>query len=74
MRPLVADIFHVLKDAEQGGYFMSTPEIHRELCRSDPDPPVVKTVLRTLQRLLDQQLVESEKRGTALSRMWPKLR
>lgn len=38
MRPLVADIFHVLKDAEQGGYFMSTPEIHRELCRSDPDP------------------------------------
>lgn len=66
MRPLVADIFHVLKDAEQGGYFMSTPEIHRELCRSDPDPPVVKTVLRTLQRLLDQQLVESEKRGTAL--------
>ena len=66
MPPLVANIFHVLKDAEQGGHFMSTPEIHRELCRSYPEPPVVKTVLRTLQKLLDQQLVESEKCGTAL--------
>lgn len=66
MRPLVANIFHVLKDAEQGGHFMSTPEIHRELRRSYPEPPVLKTVLRTLQKLLDQQLVESEKRGTAL--------
>ena len=66
MPPLVVNIFHVLKDAEQGGHFMSTPEIHRALCRSYPEPPVVKTVLRTLQKLLDQQLVESEKRGTAL--------
>ncbi|WP_313369383.1 WYL domain-containing protein [Achromobacter animicus] len=66
MSPLVANIFHVLKDAEQGGHFMSTPAIHRELCRSYPEPPVVKTVLRILQKLLDQQLVESEKRGTAL--------
>ncbi len=66
MPPLVANIFHVLKDAEQGGHFMSTPKIHRELCRSYPEPPVVKTVLRTLQKMLDQQLVESEKRGTAL--------
>lgn len=66
MPPLVANIFHILKDAEQGGHFLTTPEIHRELCRSDPDPPVVKTVLRTLQKLFDQQLVESERRGTAL--------
>ncbi|WP_291380640.1 MULTISPECIES: YafY family protein [Achromobacter] len=66
MPALVANIFHVLKDAEQDGHFMSTPEIHRELCRSYPEPPVVKTVLRTLQKMLDQQLVESEKRGTAL--------
>ncbi|MEN4919344.1 WYL domain-containing protein [Achromobacter spanius] len=70
MPPLVANIFHVLKDAEKGGRFMSTPEVHRELCQSLPKPPVVKTVQRTLQRLEDEQLVESQKRGTAL--VWRK--
>ena len=66
MPPLVANIFHVLKDAEQGGLFMSTPEVHAKLRASFPGRPVVKTVQRTLQKLADEQLVDCEKRGTAL--------
>ncbi|MCS3507474.1 YafY family protein [Achromobacter sp. JUb104] len=70
MSPLIASVFHVLKDAENSGHFMSTPEVHREVCRASPERPVVKTVLRALQKLLDEQLVDSEKRGTAL--VWRK--
>lgn len=70
MPPLIANIFHVLKDAEQGGIFLSTPEVHAKLWASFPERPVVKTVQRALQKLADEQLVECDKRGTAL--VWRK--
>ena len=70
MPPLVAKIFHVLKDAEQGGLFLSTPEVHRALLGSFDGKPAVKTVQRALEKLRDEQLVERDKRGTAL--VWRK--
>ncbi len=55
----------VLPDAAKGEVSVSTPEVHRKLSVRLIDPPVVKTVQRRLERLLDEGLVEAEKRGTA---------
>lgn len=61
----------VLPDAAKGEAPVSTPEVHRRLSVVLVDPPVVKTVQRRLERLLDDGLVESQRQGTAIE--WRKL-
>ena len=55
----------VLPDAAKGEGPISTPEVHRKLGRRQIESPVIKTVQRRLVKLLDEGLVEAEKRGTA---------
>lgn len=66
MPPLVANVFHVLKDAEQDGLFLSTPEVNKALLNTFRIEVSVKTVQRALVKLRNEQLVDCEKRGTAL--------
>lgn len=64
------EIMHILPDAAKGDAYMSTPDVHRRLSVFKIDPPVVKTVQRRLEKLLDDGLVEYKRRGTAL--LWRK--
>ncbi|MFC4276118.1 helix-turn-helix transcriptional regulator [Achromobacter aloeverae] len=64
------EIMRALPDAAKGDDYASTPEIHRRLRGYMMNPPVVKTVQRRLEKLFDDELVESERRGNAL--VWRK--
>ncbi|MFT3804715.1 MAG: WYL domain-containing protein [Burkholderiaceae bacterium] len=57
------EIMRVLPDAGRGEAPLSTPDVHRKLSRMLPEPPVVKTVQRRLEGLLERGLVDVEQRG-----------
>lgn len=55
----------VLPDAGRDEESLSTPDVHRKLNAMLIDPPVVKTVQRRLEDMLESGLVEMELRGRA---------
>lgn len=65
------EILQVLPDAARGEEPLSTPDIHRRLSAILPDPPVVKTVQRRLEEMLEDSLVVMERRGRA--KYWRKV-
>jgi predicted DNA-binding transcriptional regulator YafY len=61
------DILNILPDAGRDESAIATPEVHARLNeRLIGGAPVVKTVQRRLTHLLDEELVEMERRGRAL--------
>lgn len=65
------EIMHVLPDAGRDEAPMSTPEVHRKLSVTLLDLPVVKTVQRRLEDMLEDGLVEVKLRGRA--KYWRKV-
>lgn len=61
----------VLPDAGRDEESLSTPDVHRKLNAMLIDPPVVKTVQRRLEDMLESGLVEMELRGRA--KYWRKV-
>jgi predicted DNA-binding transcriptional regulator YafY len=64
------DILSVLPDEAKDQDFISTPEVHRRLSARVISVPSVKTIGRWLDKLADDQFVDSRKRGTAM--VWRK--
>jgi predicted DNA-binding transcriptional regulator YafY len=59
------EIMRILPDAATQGEYVSTPNIHQRLMGTVPDTPSSKTILRHLQRLESEGLVEMKPHGTA---------
>ncbi|MCA8001373.1 helix-turn-helix transcriptional regulator [Burkholderia metallica] len=65
------EIMQVLPDAAKGEEPISTPDLHRKISAMLLDPPVVKTVHRRLEEMLEASLVVMERRGRA--KYWSKV-